>query len=81
MANAQAPTTQHGETNLSGMQLEGIQSCFWTHKFTKATEGERLKNLKAYREDSNVRNMAKAVFDFSIRMQIVLNFFSKPERT
>ena len=39
--------------------------CF-VNKFTKATEGERLKNVKAYREDSNVQNMAKAVFDFSM---------------
>ena len=36
------------------------------NKFTKATEGERLKSLKAYREDNNVQNMAKAVFDFSM---------------
>ena len=39
--------------------------CF-VNKFTKATEGEKLKSLKAYREDSNVQNMAKAVFDFSL---------------
>ena len=36
------------------------------NKFTKATEGERLKSLKAYREDSNLQNMAKAVFIFSM---------------
>ena len=94
MANAQAPTAQYGETNLSGDAIrrhsvmfldsdsegnersspktvdKGISSldyfdCF-VNKFTKATEGERLKNLKAYREDSNVQNMAKAVFDFSM---------------
>ena len=71
MANAQAPTTQHGETNLSGDAIrrhsvmfldsdsEGNErsspktvdkeissldyfDCF-VNKFTKATEGERLK--------------------------------------
>ena len=34
---------------------------------SQATEGERLESLKAYRADSNVQNMAKAVFDFSMK--------------
>ena len=47
------------------------------NKFTKATEGERLRSLKAYREDSNMQNMAKAVFDFSMTDENHFKFLFK----